>query len=48
MCIEPKSPFMELPTEVRENILRYLLVAQYTAVEHKLGSKEVSGLALRC
>ena len=37
-----RSLFMELPTEVRENILRYLLVASYTTTEHNVRSKEVS------
>lgn len=39
---EHRSLFMELPTEVRENILRYLLVASYTSTEHNVRSKEVN------
>ena len=41
MSYEHRSPFMELPTEVRENILRYLLVASYTSTEHNVRSEEV-------
>ena len=33
---------MRLPTEVREMIYRYLLVASYTMREHNMKSKEVS------
>ena len=36
-----ESHFMRLPTEIREMILRYLLVAKYTIREHCMNSKEV-------
>lgn len=39
---EGESPFMRLPTEVREMIYQYLLIAKYTATEHNMNSKEVS------
>ena len=42
MSHENRSLFMELPTEIRENIFRYLFVASYTTVEHNMRSKEVS------
>lgn len=38
---EHDSPFMKLPTEVREMVYRHLLIAKYTMREHNMNSKEV-------
>lgn len=39
---EQDSHLMKLPLEIRENVYRHLLVAEYTMTELKLTSKEVS------
>lgn len=36
-----ESPFMRLPTEVREMMYEYLLIAKHVAKEHNMNSKEV-------
>ena len=37
---------MGLPVEIREMILRHLLVASYVATEHDMNSEEVSLCAI--
>lgn len=43
-----ESPFMRLPTEIREMIYRPLLISRYTMREQNMTSETVSRSSLDC